>query len=73
MPLGSVCIPFEFNVNIANNVNIALWLTFSHQSFQKSVEFGGRRETLFDKYFPNSELLNNLIQYCIGCTLKIVK
>ena len=43
-------IPFEINVNSAPG------LKFSPQSFQESVEFGGRRETVFDKYFHNSEM-----------------
>ena len=38
----------------------APWLTFSRQSFQESVGFGGGRETVFDKYFHNSEMKNNL-------------
>ena len=50
------CLPKFINIPFEINVSSALWLTISHQSFQESVEFGGRKETLFDKYFDNSEM-----------------
>ena len=50
------CLPKFLNVPFESNVNSAPWLTFSRQSFQESVGFGGRRETVFDKYFHNSEM-----------------
>ena len=50
------CLPKFLNIPFEINVSIALWLTFSHQSFRKLVEFDGRRETVFEKYFPYSEL-----------------